>query len=55
MEETARGKVQNVYNELKDDPIPPDLIIGLDTMVCCDNKMFGKPKNKLEAIEIIKR
>lgn len=55
VENTALGKVQNVYQKLKDDSRPPDLIIGLDTMVCFENKMFGKPKDKSEAISMIKK
>nr|XP_022912438.1 uncharacterized protein LOC111423442 [Onthophagus taurus] len=55
VELTALGKVQKVYEQLKNDDKPPDLIIGLDTMICCDNYFFGKPKDKDDAIQIIRR
>lgn len=47
--------MEDVYLKLKNDPQPPDLIIGLDTMVCFENKMFGKPKCESEAVDIIRR
>lgn len=31
------------------------LIIGADTIVCLDNIILGKPKDKLDAIEMIKK
>lgn len=51
---TALGKVDDVYEKLKDAQIPPDIIIGADTMVAHNNKIYGKPKNKNEAFETIK-
>ncbi|GJQ69712.1 hypothetical protein Trydic_g22283 [Trypoxylus dichotomus] len=55
VEKTALGKVEDIYQKLKDGSHPPDLIIGLDTMVCAENQMFGKPKNKSDAIELIRK
>ncbi|KRT83775.1 hypothetical protein AMK59_3604 [Oryctes borbonicus] len=54
VEKTALGKVEDVRQKLKDDFHPPDLIIGCDTMVCFENKMFGKPKNNFHAVEMIR-
>lgn len=54
VEETASNKVMNVYDKLKDDQIRPDIIIGLDTMVTYDGKMFGKPKDEEDAERIIR-
>lgn len=31
------------------------LIIGADTIVCLDNMILGKPKNELDAIDMIKK
>ncbi|KAF5288613.1 hypothetical protein FQR65_LT11984 [Abscondita terminalis] len=53
VQETAFGKVQDVYEQLKNDEIAPDIIIGVDTMVTLDGKMYGKPKNREDAINTI--
>lgn len=58
VEETALQKVLEVSERLKDtedgSKPPPDIIIGADTMVTIDNKMYGKPKNKQEAIDTLR-
>ena len=33
---------------------PEDIIISADTIVILDNKVFGKPQNKLEAYSMLK-
>lgn len=55
VQETARGKVEDVYDKLKNDKVKPDVIIGVDTMVTYDGKMYGKPKTREEAINTITR
>lgn len=51
---TAMGKVDSVHEALKHDEIPPDIIIGADTTVVHENKIYGKPKSKEEAFQVIK-
>lgn len=41
--ETAYKKVLEVSERLKSDLIQPDLIIGADTIVTLDGKIYGKP------------
>ncbi|KAK4879809.1 hypothetical protein RN001_007955 [Aquatica leii] len=53
VEETAFGKVQDVYEQLKNDEMVPEIIIGVDTMVTLDGKMYGKPTTREEAIDTI--
>lgn len=55
VQKTALGKVNDVYERLKYDAVPPDIIIGADTMVAHNNSIYGKPKNTQDAFEIIKR
>lgn len=55
VQKTALGKVNDVYERLKDDTVTPDIIIGADTMVAHEGKIFGKPRTKEEAFQIIKR
>ena len=45
VEKIALQKVQAVQQNLPADT----LIIGGDTIVCCDKQIFGKPKNEREA------
>lgn len=54
VQKTALGKLKDVYEKLKNDQRKPDLIIAVDTMVAYDGKMFGKPKSKEDAFNIIK-
>ena len=46
----AKNKAQVVFNDLDGDV----LVIGSDTMVLCNNKVYGKPKNLNEAYQMIK-
>lgn len=55
--ETALNKATNVYQKLNGDgnDFKSNLIIiGLDTMVAYDGKMYGKPKDENDAEHILK-
>lgn len=54
VEATALGKVLEVEERLKSSGHPPDLVIGADTMVTLDGKMFGKPSTPEEAFDTLK-
>ncbi|KAL8616801.1 hypothetical protein ACOMHN_017838 [Nucella lapillus] len=51
--ETAKQKTVEVAQRLKQEPTPPDLIIGADTVVTMDGKIFEKPKDKLDAFNML--
>lgn len=58
VEETALQKVLEVANRLNaqaeaEGKSKVDIVIGADTMVTMDGEMFGKPKNKDDAIETL--
>lgn len=58
MEETALQKVLEVANRLNaqaeaEGKSKVDIVIGADTMVTMNGEMFGKPKNKEDAIETL--
>ncbi|XP_017792732.1 PREDICTED: maf-like protein aq_1718 [Habropoda laboriosa] len=53
VQDLAKYKVQEVYERLKGDAVPPSLIIGADTMVALGDTMYGKPKNNSHAFEIL--
>lgn len=60
VEETALQKVLEVTNRLNakaDSEGKPkvDIVIGADTMVTLDGRMYGKPKNKDDAIETLNK
>lgn len=46
----AKEKAAAVFNKLNED----EIIITADTIVLLDNKIYGKPKNKLDAYNMIK-
>lgn len=46
----AKEKTAAVFNKLNED----EIIITADTIVLLDNKLYGKPKNKLDAYNMIK-
>lgn len=48
--EIAYGKAKNVFNHTQADRV----IIGSDTLVIVDGKQFGKPRNREEAIKMLK-
>ncbi|CAG9566450.1 unnamed protein product [Danaus chrysippus] len=54
VEETALQKVLEVEKRLKDNGNNPDVVIGADTMVTLDGKMFGKPTSEQEAYDMLK-
>ncbi|XP_023029430.1 dTTP/UTP pyrophosphatase [Leptinotarsa decemlineata] len=53
VEKTAICKLTEVFNRLKNDTRKPDIIIGVDTMVAYNGRMYGKPKSKEDAIKTI--
>lgn len=55
VEKTAIGKLNDVYEQLKNDTRKPDLIIAVDTMVAYDGRMYGKPKSKEDAMNTIRQ
>lgn len=46
----ALGKALNIKNKLSDDSV----IIAADTIVVCDEKILGKPKDEKDALEMLK-
>lgn len=46
----AKEKAAAVFNKLNED----EIIITADTIVLLDNKIYGKPKDKLDAYNMIK-
>lgn len=48
---TAFQKVKEVYENLLNDAVPPDIVIGADTVVSLNGKPYGKPKDKEEAFK----
>jgi septum formation protein len=49
VEKMSLGKAKAVYEKFND-----SIIIAADTLVVCDNKVLGKPKNKKEAYLMLK-
>lgn len=47
---TAKEKAAAVFNKLNED----EIIITADTIVMLDNKIYGKPKDRLDAYNMIK-
>lgn len=45
-------KAKKVFNEIKDDNV---IVIGSDTVVIYNNEIYGKPKNYLDAYNMIKQ
>ena len=48
-ETLARGKAMNIAKNYRN-----NIIIGADTIVCDSNKVFGKPRNDQERINMLK-
>lgn len=56
MEATALGKAEEVYNRLKIGDNQEDiLVIAADTMVTLGSEIYGKPKDKADAIRMLSR
>lgn len=50
IEEIARQKALAVKESF-----PEDIIVGADTIVCIDGEVLGKPRDKQQAFEMLKR
>ncbi|XP_021914215.1 uncharacterized protein LOC110827144 isoform X2 [Zootermopsis nevadensis] len=50
----ASNKVQEVAQRLCAEGNKPDIIIGADTVVSMDGKVYGKPKTEEKAVEMLK-
>lgn len=53
VEATAMGKVLEVYDRFQSSNNVPDIVIGADTVVTLNGKIYGKPKTKEEAFETL--
>lgn len=53
--ETAYRKVLDVSERLSKDLNPPDVIIGADTVVSLDGKIFGKPEDTKMAYKFLEQ
>jgi len=54
VEETAFQKVLEVSNRLtQENNVPPDIIIGADTIVTLNDKVYGKPKTPQVALQTL--
>ncbi|XP_013381349.1 N-acetylserotonin O-methyltransferase-like protein [Lingula anatina] len=51
--ETAKRKTVEVAEKLRSEQRLPDLIIGADTVVTMDDKIFEKPRDKHHAFEML--
>ena len=52
VEMLSKGKGEEVYSRI--DKVEDFVIISSDTMVYCEKKLLGKPKDKKEAFDMIK-
>ncbi|KAI8582736.1 hypothetical protein K450DRAFT_170543 [Umbelopsis ramanniana AG] len=52
--ETSKGKALEVYQRLKDENCPVDLVIGLDTIVVIDDRILEKPGTPENALAMLK-
>lgn len=53
----ARRKAENVYNRLSTAGMPENnafIVLGSDTVVAYENRIFGKPKNERDAYDILR-
>jgi len=50
----ASNKVQEVCDRLSTEGNQPDIIIGADTVVSMDGRLYGKPKDEEKAVEMLK-
>ncbi len=49
----ALGKAKDVFNKL--DNKEQFIVLGADTVVCCDGEILGKPKDDKDAFKMIKK
>jgi len=49
----ASGKAKAVVESLRNDPQPPDLVIGADTVISFQDKILGKPGSPQGAVEML--
>ncbi len=47
------GKVLEVFERLQSNSKAPDIVIGADTVVTLNGRIYGKPKTKEEAFETL--
>jgi septum formation protein len=53
--ETARRKVLDIRSKLEEKGEErPELIIGADTIVVLDGRVFGKPEEERRAVEMLR-
>ncbi|XP_055847581.1 dTTP/UTP pyrophosphatase [Episyrphus balteatus] len=56
VELTAKGKAEEVYDQLKAESPESDLlVIAADTMVTMGNEIYGKPKDANDAVQMLTR
>ncbi|XP_043271826.1 dTTP/UTP pyrophosphatase isoform X2 [Venturia canescens] len=53
VQDLAYYKVQEVWERVQKDEPPPVLVIGADTVVTMDDKIYGKPKDESDAFRIL--
>lgn len=46
--------MKEVWDRLSAEGNQPDIIIGADTVVSMDGKLYGKPKDEEKAFEMLK-
>lgn len=51
----ASNKVQEVADRLFAEGNKPDIIIGADTVVSMNGKVYGKPEDEEAAVEMLKQ
>ena len=47
----AHSKAQDVFEKVKTDDV---VVLGADTIVCLDGEILGKPKDKTDAVKMLK-
>jgi septum formation protein len=55
VEALAFNKAEEVSIRLANDPRPPELVVGADTVVILDSEVLGKPTSKDHAKKMLKR
>ncbi|KAG4073561.1 hypothetical protein HA402_000785 [Bradysia odoriphaga] len=53
VEATALGKVTEVFDRLQSNNTAVDIVIGADTVVTLNGRIYGKPKTKQEAFDTL--